>query len=273
MAYDCLTLLTDYGRAGGFVGVLHAVAFRIAPQIPVIDLDHEIPPQDVRLGGLRLERMMPYVPAGVHVAVVDPGVGGARRGVALTAGGRAFIGPDNGLLVWAARRCGEIEQVVSLDVDRYWLSPRSRTFDGRDVFVPVAAHLAAGVELPDVGSPVSPESLVELERPRYRRLEDGSVELEAVQVDSFGNVQLSGDSALVGELGLQPGRAVVLEGGAGEVRVVFGETFSDVGRGEALVLIDSDGCLAISVNGGDAAQFMGGVRPGDQLRLVASSHI
>jgi S-adenosylmethionine hydrolase len=144
VAYGCITLLTDYGYAGGFVGMLHAVAFSIAPAVPVIDLDHGIPPFDVRLGALRLERAVPYLPAGVHVGVVDPGVGGSRRPVALTSGGSAFVGPDNGLLVWAARRAGDLDQVVVLDQERFWLPSRSQTFDGRDVFVPVAAYLAAG---------------------------------------------------------------------------------------------------------------------------------
>jgi S-adenosylmethionine hydrolase len=277
--YACLTLLTDYGYSGGFAGVLRAVAFGIAPGVEVIDLDHGIPPQDVRLGALRLERVMAYVPAGVHVAVVDPGVGGDRRALAVMAGGRAFVGPDNGILVWAARRCGGIDRAVSLDVERYWLSPRSRTFDGRDIFVPVAAHLAAGVELSAVGSDVPTESLVELPRPGALRLDDRSVEIEVLQVDTFGNLQLSGDLATAADVGLRRGSRVEVRlepTSAPPVRSIFCEKFGDVPAGAPLVLIDSDGCLSVAVNGGDAAQMLGqsGVRPvksGDRVVLTVTS--
>jgi S-adenosylmethionine hydrolase len=278
--YDCLTLLTDYGYSGGFAGVLRAVAFRIAPSVPVIDLDHAIPPQDIRLGALRLERLMAYVPAGVHVAVVDPGVGGDRRSVALISGGRAFVGPDNGLLLWAARRCGEIEYAVSLDVEKYWLSPRSRTFDGRDIFVPVAAHLASGVELSSVGSEVSPDTLVELSRPRAVRIGKRSMALEVLQVDWFGNLQLSGDLSTAEDLGLRFGIVVEVRidstpGPVSAVHAPFCERFGDVPEGSPLVLIDSDGCVAVSVNGGDASQLLGSetlrrVRTGDRVVLTVT---
>jgi S-adenosylmethionine hydrolase len=145
--------MTDYGCGAGFVGTLHAVAFRIAPDVRVIDLDHSVPPQDIRLGALRLERFMAYAPPGVHVGVVDPGVGGVRRAVAITAGPHAFVGPDNGLLTWAmeATSAGDTRAVV-LDRPGFWLEHPSRTFDGRDIFVPVAAHLSHGVPLDDVGT-------------------------------------------------------------------------------------------------------------------------
>ena len=250
--YGCLTLTTDYGYGAGFVGTLHAVAFRIAPQVRVIDLDHSVPPQDVRLGALRLERFLRIAPRGVHVGVVDPGVGGARRPVAISAGDHAFVGPDNGLLPWAADRAGGDVLAVVLDRAEFWLEGRSRTFDGRDIFVPVAAHLATGLPLRDAGSEIDPSSLVRLARPGVRFDDVGGAELEVLQVDGFGNVQLGGDAGLAGDLGLRVGETLVVSAGGTQVRAVYAATFADVGEGDAVVLLDSDGCLALSVNCGRA---------------------
>jgi S-adenosylmethionine hydrolase len=272
--YDCITLLTDYGYGGGFVGALHAVALGIAPGVPVIDLDHAIPPQDVRLGALRLERLIAYTPPGVHVAVVDPGVGGDRRPLAVETAGRVFVGPDNGLLVWAAERCGPLQGVTVLEEQGYWLSPRSRTFDGRDVFVPVAARLATGLDLAKLGPRVDPGSLVTLDRPAARRQDDGSLLTEVVQVDTFGNVQFAaGGSGAAGDvLGLLPGTEVHVEpaGGAGApVEALVGFTFDDVPAGTPVLLVDSDGCLALSVNRGRADE-LSGLQPGDLVTIRAS---
>jgi S-adenosylmethionine hydrolase len=250
--YGCLTLTTDYGYGAGFVGTLHAVAFRIAPQVRVIDLDHSVPPQDVRLGALRLERFLHIAPAGVHVGVVDPGVGGSRRPVAITAGVHAFVGPDNGLLPWAAEAAGGRIRVVVLDRPELWLEDRSHTFDGRDIFVPVAAHLAYGVPLGDAGTEVDPASLVRLPRPAARLTDGGVAELEVLQVDGFGNVQLGGAVEVAAALGLRVGDALTLSAGGTQVRAVYAETFAEVPRGDAVVLVDSDGCLALSVNCGRA---------------------
>jgi len=267
--YRCLTLLTDYGEGGGFVGALHAVAFSIAPEVPVLDLDHSIPRHDVRLGALRLARMMRYVPGGVHVAVVDPGVGTSRRAVAIGCGGRAFVGPDNGLLLPAVLGAAALEpsgdgaaiRAVVLDDDRWFLSPRAATFDGRDVFVPAGAHLAAGVPFEELGSPLDPGELVRLDEPLSELSADGrSATLEVLQVDGFGNVQLAGDAEVLAALGLEPGDVVTVTPGspdAGPVRARLGRAFGDVGPGEVVVLLDSDGCVAVSVNAGRADAVLG----------------
>lgn len=260
--YGCLTLTTDYGYEAGFVGVLHAVAFRIAPTVRVIDLDHSVPPQDVRLGALRLERFMRFAPAGVHVGVVDPGVGGSRRAVAITAGPHAFVGPDNGLLPWAADRVAPGMRVVVLDRPELWLERPSRTFDGRDVFVPVAARLASGLDLSDAGTEVDPGSLVRLTRPTARVEAEGVGELEVLQVDGFGNVQLSGDEATAAELGLRTGDPVTIAvAGGATVGASYGRAFTEVPRGGAVVLVDSDGCLALAVNCGRAEALLGAPLP------------
>src|SRR3954470_17253660 len=138
-----VTFLSDYGAGDEFAGVVEGVIARLAPDARLIHLGHGVPPQDVRTGARRLARALPYVPAGVHLAVVDPGVGGARRGLAIRAGDRWLVGPDNGLLVPAAEALG-IEEVVDVGESEWRLQPVSATFHGRDVFAPVAAHLARG---------------------------------------------------------------------------------------------------------------------------------
>ncbi|MGB9112151.1 MAG: SAM-dependent chlorinase/fluorinase [Acidimicrobiales bacterium] len=250
----CLTLLTDYGPETGFVGALHTVAFNIAPDAHVIDLDHSLPPGNVRLGALRLERFARLLPVGAHVGVVDPGVGGTRRPIAIAAGNHYLVGPDNGLLIWAAERLGGIDRVVLLDDPRYHLGKRSRTFDGRDIFVPVAAHLLSGTRLEEVGSPIAPDHLKRLERPVAITSRDGSLFVEVLQVDGFGNVQFGANADDVARLGLREGDRVMiaLADGGPAVAAIYGATFGDVPRGETVMLLDSDGQLALSVNGGRA---------------------
>jgi hypothetical protein len=266
-----MTLTTDYGYGSGFVGTLHAVAFRIAPALRVIDLDHNVTAHDVRLGALRMERFMRLAPSGVHVGVVDPGVGGGRRAVAIEAGPHAFVGPDNGLLTWAAEACASSGmRVVVLDQEEYWLEHTARTFDGRDVFVPVAAHLARGATLEHVGSETDPRTLVRLDRPIARVRSRSEAEVEILQVDGFGNVQLSGDGETAAALGLQAGDRLELRtpGGA-PVEATYAATFSDVDRGAAAVLLDSDGYLALSVNCGRADRLLG---PGDPRSVTIKRH-
>ncbi len=267
----CLTLLTDYGLEAGFVGALHAVAFNIAPQASVIDLDHSVPPGNVRLGAIRLERFARLLPVGAHVGVVDPGVGGARRPIAIAAADHFLVGPDNGLLIWAAERFGGIDRVVVLDEPRYHLGDKSRTFDGRDVFVPVAAHLLCGARLEEVGSPIASDHLERLERPVPTTEGEGSLRVEILQVDGFGNVQFGAKAEDIAALGLREGDRVqiaIARGGA-QVSAVYGATFGDVPRGEAVVLIDSDGQLALSVNGGRADAVFD-AQPGTFARFSAA---
>src|SRR5579885_3653028 len=160
-----VTFLTDFGLQDDFVGTCHGVIARIAPDAHVIDLTHGIPPQAVLQGAIVLHNTIRYMPVGVHLAVVDPGVGGDRRAIAVrTRDGRTFVGPDNGLLMLAADAAG-VESAHELVDSRYRLESVSHTFHARDVFAPAAAHLAGGVELSDLGPPVEPESLVRLDVP------------------------------------------------------------------------------------------------------------
>src|SRR5687767_10262500 len=192
--YDTISFLSDYGLADEFVGVVKSVIRSIAPDVVVIDVTHEIPPHDVRAGGLTLARSAQYLAPGVVLAVVDPGVGTERRAVAVEVGGgqSVLVGPDNGLLAPAVAMVGGADRAVSLTDGAYHLPAPGPTFDGRDVFAPVAAHLCAGVDLADLGDLVEPSSLVPGVLP-VSRSEAGTVVAEVLWVDRFGNAQLNVD--------------------------------------------------------------------------------
>jgi S-adenosylmethionine hydrolase len=240
-----ISFLSDYGPGDEYVGVVHGVIASIAPDARIIDLGHGVPAQDVRTGARRLARALPFVPAGVHLAVVDPGVGGERRAVALRAGHRWLVGPDNGLLIDAASRFGGVSAAYDIGESPWRLEPVSATFHGRDIFAPVAAHLALGEE-PD--GEIDPASLVRLERLVAR--EGAAIVLE---VDGFGNLRLDAPA----------GTAAARVNGHD---VVNARTFSDVAPGALLLYTESDGGLALAVNGGSAAAWLG-VTAGDEVRL------
>src|SRR5215213_6393104 len=188
-----VTLLTDYGRDDEFVGVCHGVIRSIHPGVEIVDITHGIERYAARQGALVLRNTLPYMPLGVHVAVVDPQVGTERRAIALRTGdGRILVGPDNGLLSLAWERCEGVELAVDVTRSPHRLEPVSATFHGRDIFAPVAAQLAAGAALADAGEPLDPETLTRVELPEPRA-EDGAVVANALVVDNFGNVSLNVD--------------------------------------------------------------------------------
>lgn len=253
-----ISLTTDYGLADGFVAACHGVLARLAPAARVIDVTHLVPPADVRRGAAVLAQTVPYLPVGVHVAVVDPGVGTARRGIALAAPGGLLVGPDNGLLLDAAEALGGVTRAVEL-TNPAWLAPTvSRTFHGRDVFAPVAARLALGAPLTEAGPAVDPATLVRLPAPVVRA-DDAGFTAEVLTVDHFGNVQLAAPGALLARL-------------LGRVRVagraaVRGRTFGDAPAGGLVVYVDSAGLVALAVNTGRAVDLLG-VRPGDVVTVT-----
>src|SRR5947199_9515319 len=170
-----ITFLSDFGLQDDFVGTCHGVIKSIAPEVEIIDVTHGISPQHVLQGALVLANTTPYMPAGVHLAVVDPGVGSSRRPLALRSGdGRLFVGPDNGLLVPAAERLGGIAAAHELANADYALDIVSRTFHGRDLFAPAAAHLAAGVQLEALGPPLPVDALARPDPPEPQLGEDPS---------------------------------------------------------------------------------------------------
>jgi S-adenosyl-L-methionine hydrolase (adenosine-forming) len=266
-SFQCLTFLTDYGLEDGFVAACHGVSAQIAPGTRIIDITHLVPPGDIRRGAAVLAQTVPYLPSAVHVVVVDPGVGTSRRGIAVAAGGSVFIGPDNGVLSWAVRQAGGATRAVSLTNTALWLDSVTPTFHGRDIFMPVGAHLAAGTPLAEAGDKVDPASLVTLPQP-VSRVRDGEAEAEVVTVDRFGNVQLSITGADAARAGAAGGSAVTLRWDEQRITVPFRRTFGDVAPGELVCYADSAGFASIAVNGGSAAQRLA-LRPGTRVTLTA----
>jgi S-adenosylmethionine hydrolase len=267
-SFDCLSFLTDYGLEDGFVAACHGVAARIAPGLRVIDITHRVQPGDMRRGAAVLAQTVPYLPPAVHLAVVDPGVGTARRGVAVQAGDSILVGPDNGLLSWAIAALGGAGRAFQLTNGDLWLHPVSPTFHGRDIFMPVAAQLATGRDLADVGDKIDLADLVTLPAPTSR-LHDGEAEGEVMSVDRFGNVQLSIEAADFGQLGVGVGSPIVVRAGRRQLTVPFLETFAAVAPGEVVAFTDSAGLISLAVNAGDAAQQLG-LPPGAHVRLSAA---
>jgi hypothetical protein len=266
MGSAVITFLTDYGLSDPFVGVCHGVITTRCPQARIIDLSHGIPPQDVRAGATALARALPYMPLGVVLAVVDPGVGGARRGVAIRAGaGHLLVGPDNGLLWPAALAAGGAQAAVDLSGSRFVLDPVSATFHGRDVFAPVAAALAGGAELQDAGSPIDPASLVVLE-PLAPVVEAHALRAWVVAIDRFGNLELAATLSELDAAGIARGGPVLVEAGGRPRPAHAGRTFSDVAAGELLLYEDSGGALSLAVSCGSAAQQLS-VATGDEIRI------
>jgi S-adenosyl-L-methionine hydrolase (adenosine-forming) len=263
-----LTFLTDYGLEDSFVAACHGVCAQIAPDARIIDITHLIPPGDVRRGAAVLAQTVPYFPPAVHVAVVDPGVGTARRGIAVAAGGSVFVGPDNGLLSWAVTEAGGAAQAVNLTNSELWLSEVTPTFHGRDIFMPVAAHLACGAALASAGDEIDVRDLVTLPAP-VSRVRDGEAEGEVMTVDRFGNVQLSITKSDATRIGVLSGVSVLVRWGHRQLTVPYRETFGAVAPGELVAYADGSGLVSLAVNGGDAAQRLA-LPPGAHVRLAVA---
>jgi S-adenosylmethionine hydrolase len=264
--YEWITFTSDYGLEDPFVGVCHGVMARVAPGVRVIDVTHAVGAQDVRHGAWVLAQAVPYLPRAVHLAVVDPGVGTGRGMVAVEAGGQVLVGPDNGLLVWAAEALGGVERVHELQNPAYRLEPVSRTFHGRDVFAPAAAHLAAGVEPGELGPALDPGRLVRLER-AAARVDGGRMRASVVAVDHFGNLALDLRRGDLERVGVAVGDPVEVRVGGRAHRVVVAETFASVPAGDLVLHEDSFGSLAVAVNLGRAAERLG-AGPGDLVEVV-----
>lgn len=264
-----VTFLSDYGLDDDFVGVCHGVIARIAPRARIIDITHGIARHDVRAGALILRRALAYMPAGVHLAVVDPEVGAERRAIAVRCAGeeeRVLVGPDNGLLSLAAASLGGVVEAVDIGRSPLRLEPVSASFHGRDVFAPVAAHLAAGTAaLAEAGEPLDPAELVALELPRARATADGLV-AHVLHADRYGNVVLDAEHADLATAGLRLGRAVSVNGR----RALYATTFADVPAGELVLYQDGYRVLALAVNRGSALEILG-LAIDDEIVLAPSS--
>jgi len=266
--YDWISFTTDYGEADGFVAACRGVIARLAPGVRVIDVSHQVPPQDVRRGAGVLAQTVPWLPPAVHLAVIDPGVGTPRRGLCVLAGPSVLVGPDNGLLLPAADKLGGPGAAYELENPKYWQPTVSATFHGRDVFAPVAAHLCTGVEPSALGPALPVDSLV---RPAIPLVAVGvaRIEAEVQAVDGFGNAQLAATGADLAASGLVPGSPISVLLRRRTRRALLGTTFGDVGHGELVVYVDSADFMAIAVNGGSAAAALD-VRTGDTVLVTGA---
>lgn len=247
--------LSDFGLQDDFVGTCHGVIKRIAPSAEIIDITHGIPPQAVLQGALVLANTLPYMPIGVNLAVVDPGVGGHRRALALRdVEGRFFVGPDNGLLLPAADRAG-IAVAHELANPAYALETISRTFHGRDLFAPAAAHLARGVAIGELGPPIDPEALVRLELPELS-FGEGVVHATTLYVDSFGNIVLNLTRDDLERIGVVPGARVELDLSGERYYAVAARTFADARPGDVILYEDSYRNMSIAISSGNAAAML-----------------
>lgn len=251
-----VSFLSDFGHQDEFVGVVHGVIAKLAPEVRVIDVNHGIPAGSVRSGALSLTRSIQYLPDGVVLAVVDPGVGTSRRAIAArTAEGLTFVGPDNGLLGPAVATMGGAEMIVELTNPEARIPSAGATFAGRDVFAPAAALLASGeASLDDLGPVVEPESVTPLLIP-LPDVEGSKVVGEAWWVDRFGNVQVNIGPEELELAGIVRDVTVTVRVGSTEREVPWVDTYGDVDEGEPLLHIDSSGLVALAVRGGSATDY------------------
>ena len=254
-----ITLLTDFGHQDSYVGVMKGVIARIDPTLRVTDLTHEIPPQDVAAARFNLLNAYAYFPIGtVHVAVVDPGVGSARRAIAVQFPQGFLVGPDNGVFSGVLERQGAIAAVELTNSEFWAVSSPSATFHGRDIFAPVGAHLARGVALADLGEVIDPQTLVNLDIPSYIQTE--SVITGAIQyIDHFGNLitTIPGDLVQRNMWAVQMGQATVMGG----------KTYADQPMGGLIALVGSHGWVEIAINRGSAEQSLQ-AQLGDPIQVL-----
>jgi S-adenosyl-L-methionine hydrolase (adenosine-forming) len=265
--FKFITFSSDYGIDDEFVGVCRGVIKRIAPDVQILDITHGIEPQDVQMGALILSQALPFMPPAVHLAIVDPGVGTTRRGVAIATGdGSVMVGPDNGLLWLAAEELGGAIAAHEITNDALMLTQISRTFHGRDVFAPVAAHLSLGTSIDEVGPELALDDLARVTLPQPR-VDDDHVHGQVVMTDHFGNLGLNIHRADLEGAGILLGDMLELRIGGKSWETRYCETFSEVGAGRVAVLEDSHRHIAVAVNRGSARHMLE-ARRGDPVILA-----
>ncbi len=257
-----VSFLSDYGRADEFVGVCHAVMLDIAPDLRIVDVTHEVPAFDVRAGALALVRAVQYLPEGVVLAVVDPGVGTDRRCIAVEVENAVLVGPDNGLLAPAVAMLGGPLRVVEITATEFQIPAPGPTFAGRDVMAPAAAHLAAGVPIGALGPDVDPVLLTPALVPLPSVGDDGRITAEVLWVDRYGNCQLNLAPEQLEAAGAKVGDALELtvvdaSGVESGRRARWVRTFADAKPSELVVLVDSYGMCTIALDRRSAAVELG----------------
>jgi len=267
--YDTVTLLSDYGLVDEFVGVCKSVMLRFAPEARIVDVTHDIPPHDVRAGALTLVRAIQYLPPGVVLAVVDPGVGTDRRGVAVAVDTGFLVGPDNGLLAPAVAMLGGATQAVSLTNDEYQLEAPGPTFAGRDIFAPAAAHLVSGGEMAELGEEVDPMSLTPGMIPLSQPDQDGLAG-EVLWIDRYGNAQLNIDPSELNALGLQPGSELAVRIGREQRPARWVRAYAEAGPMELAVVVDSYGLVSLAYDRRPVAESLQ-LRAGSAVTLAPAA--
>jgi len=249
-----ITLLSDFGLRDPYVAEMKAVTLSICPTATIVDVSHGITKFDVRMGAFILATAAPHFPKGtVHVAVVDPGVGTERRPIVIEGEHSLYVGPDNGLLVLSAQREG-INHVYEIANPKYMLKEVSRTFHGRDIFSPAAAHLANGVQPADFGAEIFDPVTPSFTKPT---VQGGKIEGEAIHIDGFGNVVTNITLRDLSEIGIREGGSLLLRLKDKDSNLKVCSAYGEVLRGMPLVILGSSGFLEVSVNQGDASRFFG----------------
>ena len=257
LAAAVITFLSDYGLEDEFVGVCHGVIAQRCPQARVIDITHAVPRQDVRIGALVLRDSLGFMPSGVHLAVVDPTVGRPdRRAVAIRCGERILVGPDNGLLWLAAEKLGGAGAAFDIGSSPERLQPVSSTFHGRDVFAPVAAALACGRALGDVGEEIDVTGLRRLTLPSAQ-VAAGAVATHVLRSDRYGNLILDVSFEQLAQAGIADRTAFTVRAGERALTGLLAATFADVDAGGLVLYLDASRMVALAVNGGSAADALG----------------
>jgi len=276
-SHPFVSLLSDWGARDPSAAICRAVVLGIAPEALIVDITHEVEKFNISHGALLLWCALPFVPIGAHMAVIDPGVGTARRPVALeTARGDYLIGPDNGLLLPAAERLGGVVRAHLIENAQYSLPVLSSTFHGRDLFAPAAAHLALGVPLDSIGPAIDPHGLTDIDWPPVV-VRPAELETTVIYRDTFGNLKLAGLTAdLLDALDdLQHGDGVMVTLGRGgrtrRVEMTWAPTFGTVAVGEQLLYEDSYGRLCIARNQGNAAEGLK-LSEGDVVRITRAGN-
>ncbi len=265
-----ISFTSDFGFEDGWVGVCKGVILNIAPGAQIIDISHGIPNFNIKKASFVLSSSLPFMPLGVHLAVVDPGVGTERRSIVLeVARGDYLVGPDNGLLIPVAEGLGGVARAIEISNDEYILKPTCPTFHARDIFAPVAGHLANGVNLEDIGVEISSNSLSQAPWKETVASREGKIECEIVDIDKFGTIHLNISGKKLVELGLSYGAIIEISWREESAVIPFCRTFGDVLTCSSLVLIDSTNYLSLAINGGNAASFFG-LKEGDKVAIKIS---
>jgi S-adenosylmethionine hydrolase len=250
----CFT--SDFGLEDAWVGVCHATIYRSCPQVRIVDLAHQIDPFDIRKGAVVASSGVWQLSKAIHLVVVDPGVGGGRRDVCLVTGtGTRLVGPDNGVLMLSARRAGGVAESYAIDPHILRPRPPLATFHARDVLAPAAAALASGIDAEALGDAIDPAGL-EPGPFMEPRIDDGSATSEVLDIDRFGSVRLGISPDDLEDLGAT-GDGVEIGIGHMSMDLPLADTFSDVGQGDPVALVDSSGWLTIAVREGHAAERFG----------------